>query len=672
MPDIFGAAAPSLFGNLMLESAAFTDLPTVWIPLPDGVRLAARIWLPGDVAKRPAPAVLECLPYRRRDGTCGRDEALYPGFARAGIAGVRVDMRGTGDSDGLFDDEYSETELADAEAVIAWIAAQEWCNGNVGMMGISWGGFNALQVAARAPKALRAVISIASTVDRFADDIHYKGGAQLSAQLNWANQMLGRNARPPDADVVGDAWRKIWLHRLENAQPLINPWLTHQRRDDYWRHGSICEDFSALKIPALMIAGCADGYRNTPWKALAGLGGATRAVTGPWVHLYPHFALPRPRMDFPAEATAWWQHWLGAGAEPDLPAHRVFVSEAVRPEARERDPGRWVALERPLPDPACFTLGPGALQSSPCAEQALPIRTPQDCGADGGIYFAGGIDQGLPGDQRHDDALSACFETPPLTSPLEVIGRPRLRLPVALDAPQGNLVARLVDVHPDGTAHRVSIGVLNLSHRDDSAHPRPMMPGHFEAVEIALDMTAYRFRTGHRLRLALSTSYFPLILPPPTAVTATIMLGPRAQFMLPRHVVRDIAVPEIEAAPIAYPRSRPAQSQTRILRCGPQGRTSIRMSSDSGRMRHPEYGIEWQERARSQWVIAPDDPSVMNGMEYYEAMRLRDGIETCVSANASLRASASHWHITTDLNAAEDGRTVFARQWSFDIPRDHM
>ena len=255
-----------------LNEIVCQDSITTWITMPDGVRLSARLWLPESANMQPVPAILEFLPYRHGDITAPRDDIAYPRFRDAGYAGVRVDIRGTGSSEGLFDDEYSESELSDAETIIAWIAAQPWCSGQVGMMGISWGGFNALQVAARRPKALKAVISIGSTVDRFADDIHYKGGAQLAAQLSWATNMLALNARPPDSNDVGPAWREMWLQRLEGIEPLIGIWLRYQDRGTYWRHGSICEDFSAVDMPAFVISGWADGYRNTPTLANAGLG----------------------------------------------------------------------------------------------------------------------------------------------------------------------------------------------------------------------------------------------------------------------------------------------------------------------------------------------------------------------------------------------------------------
>ncbi|TIO26764.1 MAG: CocE/NonD family hydrolase [Mesorhizobium sp.] len=167
-----------------------------WIQMPDGRKLAARIWLPS--SEGAAPAIFEYLPYRKRDGTAARDETTHRVFAEAGYACVRVDIAGTGDSEGQFDDEYSEQELSDGETVLAWIAAQQWCDGNVGMIGISWGGFNGLQLAYRRPPALKAVISIASTVDRYADDGHFMGGCLLSANVDWATQLGAYLARPAD------------------------------------------------------------------------------------------------------------------------------------------------------------------------------------------------------------------------------------------------------------------------------------------------------------------------------------------------------------------------------------------------------------------------------------------------------------------------------------------
>ena len=266
--------------------------------------------MPANAEADPVPAVLEFLPYRKRTGTEARDDSTYPVFAAAGIAGVRVDIRGSGESDGVIDGEYTPQELSDAAEIIGWIAAQPWSNGKVGMMGISWGGFNCLQVAALRPPALKAVISIASTVDRYNDDIHYKNGCHLSAQLSWAATMLAYQSRCPDPALVGDRWREMWMQRLTEEPYFMPEWLSHQRRDGFWKHASICEDFAAVEIPSLVIAGWADGYRNTPLKAVEGMGARAKALIGPWIHKYPHFAWPKPRADFHAEAIRWWNRWL--------------------------------------------------------------------------------------------------------------------------------------------------------------------------------------------------------------------------------------------------------------------------------------------------------------------------------------------------------------------------
>ncbi|MGM0670006.1 MAG: CocE/NonD family hydrolase, partial [Gemmatimonadota bacterium] len=185
-------------------------IENTFIPVVDGIRLAARIWLPEDAEARPVPAILEYIPYRKRDRKRQRDQEIHHYFAGHGYAGVRVDIRGSGESDGVLTDEYTRQELDDGVAVIRWLAEQPWCDGNVGMMGISWGGFNALQIAALRPPALKAIITVCSTDDRYADDVHYMGGCLLGDNLSWASTMFSRNTLPPDPEIVGDGWREMW------------------------------------------------------------------------------------------------------------------------------------------------------------------------------------------------------------------------------------------------------------------------------------------------------------------------------------------------------------------------------------------------------------------------------------------------------------------------------
>ena len=253
-------------------------IETAWIPMPDGVRLAATIWLPEDAEHDPVPAVLEFIPYRRRDFTAAGDALHHPYMAGHGYAAVRCDLRGTGDSEGLFEDEYSRQELDDGFHVLAWLAAQPWCSGTTGMMGISWGGFNCLQVAALRPPSLKAVYSVCSTDDRYADDVHYMGGVLLNNNLNWGATATTMGMRPPDPAVVGDGWFAMWMERLDNAPNLVADWMKHQTRDGQWKHGSVCEDYAAIEAAVYAVGGWADGYTNTVPRLVAGLRAPCRAL----------------------------------------------------------------------------------------------------------------------------------------------------------------------------------------------------------------------------------------------------------------------------------------------------------------------------------------------------------------------------------------------------------
>lgn len=659
-------------------TVGFSVEETVWIALADGTRLAARVWMPdGEGA---FPAVLEFLPYRRRDGTSERDESTYPAFAGAGIAGIRVDSRGSGDSDGLFDDEYSPRELADACEVVAWIAAQPWSNGKVGMMGISWGGFNGLQVAAMRPPALKAVISIASTADRYNDDIHYKGGCQLSANVYWAGTMLSYASRPPDPEVLGDRWREVWLRRLKAEPCLLEVWLNHQRRDAYWRHGSICEDWAAIEVPVFIIAGWADGYRNAPATVAANAATAVKAMTGPWVHKYPHFAWPRPRADFTGMAIAWWKRWLAdepTGVE-DWPAYRAYLSETVRPGGwRADEPGRWVGLAQ-WPSGAVgesrLSLGAdgrlGGASPGDCV-----VCSPQHCGTASGEYFTLKPDADLPADQNIDDAMSFCWETEPLDAALDILGRPSLRLSAAIDQPQGNLIARLVDVHPDGAANLIARGVLNICHRAGSATPRAVVPGDFNDITIALDETGYRIAPGHRLRLAVSTAYWPMVLPAPPAVTATIRAGAGAELTLPILAGAPGAPPPLPGDPDPlpkYPAHAPGHSRRRVERDLQTGRVRYVVSEDGGWGRNPVHGMLKRETRDEVWEIDPSDPAGATGHLVFEAERARGDWQAATRSEIRFTCAARNFRVEAELTAHEGDTEVFHRVWSFEVPRDHM
>ena len=661
----------------------FNVIEHTWVPLADGVRLAARIWMPEGADDAPVPAILEYLPYRKRDGTCVRDEATYPTFAANGYAGVRVDIRGTGDSDGLFTDEYSASELADAVEVIAWIAMQPWCTGAVGMMGISWGGFNSLQVAALRPPALKAVISLSTTVDRFNDDIHYKGGALLSANLSWSSYMLAYNSRPADPALVGERWRSQWLERLQHIEPGLLTWLRHQTRDDYWKHGSICEDYSAIEVPALVIGGWGDGYKNAPPAAVANLKSVVKAINGPWIHKYPHFAWPHPRMDFLAEAVRWWDRWLKDspnGAE-DLPAYRAYITEDIRPShERRRDAGRWVAeadwpnaTARPL---LLYPSNDGGLPFAAGQQGRATISSPQDCGTMGGEYFTLSPVGDLPADQRADDAGSLVFTTDPLSEAVEILGRPDITLSVAIDAPNGTLAVRLMDVHPDGASQRVSFGVLNLANREGDARPAAVTPGQAGPARIQLDECGHQFLPGHRIRIAISTAYWPLILPLPHRITATISLGRETVVSLPvRTGGSDYAMPEpTNPKPLPeYRQLTPEANRRWVERDLAAGVTRYRVINDSGETGIAAAdGLIARELRDETYTIRPDDPISAVSECRWTIWRRRGDWNIRTETVTRLTMDATHFHIAASLVAFEGDVRVAERSWTDQIARNHM
>ena len=510
-----------------------------WIALADGTRLAARLWRPD--TEEAVPAILEYLPYRKGDSMAPRDEGLGTWFAGHGYAYVRVDIRGTGDSDGVITDEYTPQEHDDALEVIARLADAPWCSGAVGMVGISWGGFNGLQVAARRPPALKAVISLCSTDDRYADDVHYKGGCVLACDaLPWASVMLAYNALPPDPATVGDAWKETWLARLEETPPFITEWLTHQHRDDYWKHGSIGEDYGAIECPVYMVGGWADGYTNAIPRTLEGLPGVRKGLIGPWPHAWPHVATQGPRIDFLGEALRWWDRWLKGtpnGIEHEPMLHAWMQEPASAGELHLDRPGRWVS-EPAWPAPSVsaqrFSLaGDGSLSALPSDDEELRHTGAQHHGLLAGVWCPYGQKTDFPLDQGEEDALCLTFDTAPLHERMELLGHPRLRLTLSVDRPLAFVIARLCRLAPDGSSTSLSRGALDLSHRDSHERPEPLEPGTRYEVDIELDALGQAVAAGDRLRLAISTTYWPWLWPSPEEVELSLVAGAGSWIDLP-------------------------------------------------------------------------------------------------------------------------------------------
>ena len=656
-------------------------LDPVWIPLADGTRLAARVWRPVDAETDPVPAILEYLPYRRRDFTAQRDALTHPYVAGHGYACVRVDMRGSGDSDGVLTDEYLPLEQDDALEVIAWLAGQPWCTGAVGMMGNSWGGFNALQVAGRRPPALRAIITSCSTDDRYADDIHYMGGCLLLDNLRWASTMFAHNSRPPDPAVVGDRWREMWLGRLRGSGLWVDTWLRHQRRDAFWKQGSVCEDFAAIQCPVLAVGGWLDAYSNAIPRLMAGLDVPRRALIGGWAHRYPHMALPGPAVGFLQLAVRWWDTWLkghDAGG-PDEPPLRIWMQDSVPPVPHHATlPGRWVA-EPAWPPPRCqprrYVLHRARLGPEGGPETPLTLHSPETVGLYAGRWCPYQVTPDLPLDQRLEDGGALTFDTDPLTERLEILGPPVAELEVAVDRPVALIAARLSDVAPDGAATRVSYGLLNLTHRESHEHPTPLEPGRRYRVRLQLNDAGWAFPAGHRVRLALSTAYWPTAWPSPEPVTLTLYAGASA-LTLPERPPdpADAALPPLPpvetAPPLAVAAEEPPRTARVVRHDVVTGEVTLDWIQDSGRHRYEDIDLTVHTVAADRFIIRPDDPLSARA-EVSWTVRLARGewrVET--RTHTRLTATRDTFELVATLEAFEGDQPVHRERWARAIPRD--
>jgi uncharacterized protein len=655
------------------------EIENLWIPMSDGVKLAARMWRPVDAAKNPVPAVLEYLPYRKRDGTIERDALTHPYLAGHGYAAIRVDMRGNGDSDGLMTDEYSVQEQEDAMEVIAWLARQKWCSGKVGMFGISWGGFNALQVAARKPPALKAIVTICSTDDRYEDDIHYKGGTLLNENLGWAATMLAYSSRSPDPEIVGTRWKKMWLERLNNEPFLIIPWLKHPHRDSYWKQGSVCEDFSKIEAATLVVGGWNDAYSNAVPRLMKGLRCPRKAIIGPWAHKYPHFAVPEPRIGFLQEMLRWWDHYLKdlptqVNTDPDF---RYYIMESQKPEGLPAHlPGRWVSDAYwgfGNVDTKKWFLTDKGIAGEQGAEQAFTISSPQTTGFDGGEYCVIWLGPEFPGDQRNDDAGSITFDSPELTADMDIVGQPAIDLDFSVDKPVAHISVRLNDVWPNGEISRISYHLQNLCLRNSRETPTALDPGKRYRMKIKLDDIAKTIAKGHRLRISISTSYFPMMWPAPEPVALTIYAGKSELHIPVRKVIADekpVTFAAAEAAsPVKLKTITKGFHKRDVTTDAETGVKRMVIVDDFGSNELVGHGLVVGSVGRENYEISPSDPLTAKMETHWTETMARGKWAVRTETYTKLTATKTHWVVWGKLEAYEGKKHLLTRQWNEEIER---
>ena len=661
-------------------------IENVWIPMPDGVRLAARVWMPKDAEEHPVPAILEYMPYRKRDFTRTRDEPLHHYFAGHGYAGVRLDVRGTGDSEGVLLDEYLEIEQDDAVAAIRWLTEQDWCDGQVGMIGLSWSGFNSLQVAARRPPGLKAIITMCSTDDRYADDAHYKGGCLLNENMVWGSAFFALNACPPDPELLGNDWRRQWRQRLERNRLFPAVWMNHPHRDDYWKHGSVCEDFSDIECAVYAVGGWADGYVNAIPRMMEGLECPKKALIGPWPHAFPHAATPGPRIGFFQEAVRWWDYWL-KGKDTgimDEPMMRFWLEDWLPPApVHDERPGRWVA-EESWPSPRIhwqrWFLNVYALGSKPDREDTVHVRSPQSTGLKGGDFYGYGAEGDAPLDQREDDGKSLVFDSDPLSESLSILGAPAVTLELSADQTVAHAAVRLLDVAPDGTSSRVTYGVLNLCHRDSHEYPEALEPGRRYRVRIQLNDIGYTFPANHTIRVAISTSYWPMIWPAPEPVRLSIHTG-CSELHLPQRPERP---EDAQLRPFELPERGPDMEHTALEWVTPErtvekdltnDETIYTAFGDSGDFdgaslaRIEDIDLTVGHTMRKTFRIRDYDPGSAQTRIEQVIVLGRDRWAVRIESLTELRCDGENFYVHATQIAHEGEQEVSRREWNETIPR---
>ncbi len=663
-----------------------TDLPyelqeidNIFIPMKDGTRLTARLWLPQ--TSEHVPAILEYLPYRKNDDMAVRDSLNHRYIAGHGYAAVRVDMRGSGDSDGILTDEYTEQEICDGLEVLEWLEQQSWCSGKVGMFGISWGGFNSLQIAARRPRQLKAIMPIGFTDDRYATDVHYQGGSVLASDmLSWSSIMFAFQALPPDPNNRAD-WREEWLKRLKETPPYIEAWLTHQRRDAYWKHGSVCENYSDIETPVYAVSGWGDAYKDGVLRLLEHLSCPKKALIGPWSHGFPQRSEPGPQIGFLQEMLRWWDYWLkdidnGIMDEPML---RVWMQESTPPQTYyEKQPGRWIGETNypglTLKTQQLFLNKNNRLAPRTSNEGTKTILGTQHHGLEAGVWCAYGSPGDYPPDQRREDGLCLCFDSEAVKEAVEILGYPKVSLELSSDQSIAQVVARLCDVSPTGESLLVSRSNLNLTHRNSHEFPEKLEPHQRYKINFQLGAIAHRLQPGHRWRLALSPTYWFHLWPSPKPVTLTIYTTENSFLSLPtRAVANELPLPEFQNPEIAQPlETTEIRASSREINIINDLATQSHVwtdTQDSERIKLHYNNLEQEAIMMNRYSIGSDPLSAKaeceHKLEYQrEAWKIR------IHTYSTMTCDEENFYVTNLLEAFEGEEKIFENLRRFQVARD--
>ncbi len=659
------------------EYAVQTAL-NVWIPVKDGTRLSATIFRPTTNGR--FPVIFRCDGYRKDLTRKGELRRIGRYFAKRGYVYVLMDIRGTGDSEGIATDEYSKQELEDAYDAIQWLATQPWSNGAVGMWGKSYSGFNSIQTAMLRPNHLKAIIPIYATDDRYTDDVHYWGGLRhVGSTIPYPLKMIYTNLMPPTPSAHPENWREIWQQRIDQSPPWPLEWWRQQTDGPFWRHGSLRPNYEAINIPVFMVGGWRDGYTNSIPRMLSNMTVPCKALIGPWGHELPHLATIHPQVDFLPMMLRWWDHWL-KGKDTGLmnePAITYYMQDYCPPGPASQISGQWRTLEQwpETADQTTFSLSPGSLSPGP-PESADPERLPGSLKLGIGEWKWCMYDpDSLPLDQRAAEPNSLVYSSPPLTEPLELLGQPTLSLTLSASEPEGQIFVRLCDVAPDGRSTHVSWGALNLTHRSSDTDPSRLEPGQPYRVDVELGAVAWRFQPGHVLRLIINNHDWPRLWPSPRLFDLTIHHEPDNLGLL-RLPIAPASPTTIVPSPPPAKRKKTADLKSttnpwiwQLI----QERPTNCLRFTLGR----EEGVEMGDRSlvettfRQLEVVVPEDQPTFNSMSAYATSTMTwPEVKATVTADLHIASTESAFEFELIVEVFEDDKSIANKTWQETIPRN--
>jgi putative CocE/NonD family hydrolase len=659
-----------------------THFENLRLRMPDGVHLNALLYLPGRVKSGARVGTQLCVdPYRAEPNGWQHGELL--GQAQDGFAALFLDVRGTGGSEGTCPDEYTEAEYADTVHVIDWISRQPWSNGAVGMYGTSYSAFNSIWTAANyKPPALKAIFVRGGTDNRYTDDVHSPGGIMMMVDGSWALGMITDNATPgaPDYDLNSQASLDRW-----NTPPWISTYLDNQLDGPHYWRGSLAPDrYGMLTTPTYLAGGYLDMYQNFVPRIMRNAPALTHGILGPWHHsmTWPGAVLNWRRMQ-----SRWFDYFLhGSKNGVDREPRVTFYMPSWRRQAfRDKGaiPGEW-RFARSWPDTvfqpgkklflqprnAAVSADPapaqgGALAELPGGASALRLRY---VASRGGTSESIGPDsyEGFYGiDSREDDVWALCFDTPALREPVEILGFVKAHLHVTSTAPQANWIVRVNDLAPDGTSYIVTYGFLNGTHRHSHVRPEALVPG--EAVELDFDLfcTGYRFDVGHRIRVAVTNAYFPVVWPSPYPMVTTLFTGgDRASFVaLPVLAPQPWLHGELpvlsESAREGMERAEDQMAAFELTRDIAHGGARVRFQ-----MGPSEIGCEVSDTdpATASLTVKTSEKNVPLG----SAREIESRTE------GALRSTVDEFRMDVTCTLLENGRVVRTRQWRKAVKRQFV